>query len=90
MIGDYTYEPGKIFFHRRPVHWLNVSIDRAAMSEALQDSTGSIGTVSNVSRYSDEIEKLVGGASAPKLIATDETVEDPSALLWRNTSKIFW
>src|SRR5580693_1765147 len=22
--GDYTYEPGKILFHRRPVHWLNV------------------------------------------------------------------
>jgi len=77
--GDYTYEPGKILFHRRPVYWLNISIDRAAMSEALRNSTGSIGTVSNVSRYSDEIERLIGGVSAPKLISTDETVEDPSA-----------
>jgi restriction system protein len=77
--GDYTYEPGKILFHRRPVQWLNVSIDRAAMSEALRNSTGSIGTVSNISRYSEEIEKLIGGVSAPKLISTDETVEDPSA-----------
>ncbi len=77
--GDYTYEPGKILFHRRPVHWRNVSIDRAVMSEALQHSTGSIGTVSDVSRYSEEIEKLIGGASAPKLISTDEAVEDPSA-----------
>jgi len=74
-----TYEPDKILFHRRPVNWLNVSIDHAAMSEALQNSTGSIGTVSDVSRYHDEIEKLIGGVSAPKLISTDETVENPSA-----------
>jgi restriction system protein len=77
--GDYTYEPGKILFHRRPVHWLNVSIDRAAMSEALQHSTGSIGTVRDVSRYREEIEKLIGGVSVPKLISTDETVENPTA-----------
>jgi restriction system protein len=77
--GDYTYEAGKVLFHRRPVQWLSVSINRAAMSEALQNSTGSIGTVSDISRYHEEIEKLVGGVSAPKLISTDETVEDPSA-----------
>ena len=77
--GDYCYEPGKILFHRRPVHWLNISIDRAVMSEALRHSAGSIGTVSNISRYAEEIEILIGGVSAPKLISTDETVEDPSA-----------
>jgi len=77
--GDYSYEPGKILFHRRPVQWLNVAIDRSAMSDALRHSTGSIGTVSNVTRYADKIEKLIGGAGAPTLIATDETVEDASA-----------
>jgi restriction system protein len=77
--GDYSYEPGKILFHRRPVHWLKVSIDRAAMSEALQNSTGSIGTVSDVSHYHEEIEKLIGGVTAPRLISTDETVENPAA-----------
>ena len=77
--GDYSYEQGKTLFHRRPVTWLNVSIDRAAMSEALQNSTGSIGAVSNITRYAGEIEKLIGGVSVPKLISTDETVEDPSA-----------
>lgn len=79
MSGDYSYEPGKILFHRRPVHWLNVNIERSAMSEALQNSTGSIGTVSNVTGYADEIERLIGGISAPKLISTDETVENPTA-----------
>jgi restriction system protein len=77
--GDHSYAPGKILFHRRPVHWLNLSIDRAVMSEALRHSTGSIGRVSSVSRYAEEIEILIGGVSAPKLISTDETVEDPSA-----------
>jgi restriction system protein len=79
VTGDYTYEPGKILFHRRPVRWLNLSIERSAMSEALRNSTGSIGTVSNVSRYAEEIDRFIGGIAAPKLISTDDTVEDPSA-----------
>jgi restriction system protein len=77
--GDYYYEPDKPLSHRRPVTWLNIMIDRAAMSEALRNSSGSIGTVSNVTQHSEEIEKLIGGVSAPKLISSDTTVEDASA-----------
>jgi len=77
--GGYYYEPGKILPHRRPVTWLNVAIDRAAMSEPLRNSTGSIGTVSDITRHSEEIEKLIYGVSLPKLISTDPTIEDPSA-----------
>jgi restriction system protein len=76
--GGYYYAPGKVLPHRRPVTWLNVTIDRAAMSEALRNSTGSIGTCSNITRHRDEIEKLIGGVSIPKLISTDATVEDAS------------
>jgi restriction system protein len=77
--GGYYYEPGRILPHRRPVTWLNITIDRTAMSEALRNSTGSIGTVSNITPHCDEVEKLLGGASAPKLISTDPSVEDPSS-----------
>ena len=77
--GDYYYEPGKILFHRRPVIWLNATIDRPAMSEALRNSAGSIGTVSNITQHQAEIEKLIGGVSAPKLLSTDASVEDPTA-----------
>jgi len=77
--GGYYYEPNKVLFHRRPVTWLNVTIDRAAMSEGLRNSTGSIGTASNITKHSGEIEKLLGGVSAPKLISTDTSVEDPSS-----------
>lgn len=79
VTGEYFYAPGEILPHRRPVHWLDVSIDRTAMSEAFRNSAGSIGTVSNVSGYEVEIETLIGGAQAPKIISTDQTVEDPVA-----------
>lgn len=77
--GDYYYEPDKILFHRRPVVWLNVTIDRSAMSEPLRNSTGSIGTVSNITQHRDEIERLLGGIAAPKIISTDPDIENPSA-----------
>lgn len=77
--GGYYYEPGKILFHRRPVTWLDVIIDRTAMSEALQNSAGAIGTSSNITKYSEEIEKLIGGVIAHKIISTDASVEDASA-----------
>jgi len=79
--GNYYYSPGQILPHRRPVRWLTAVIDRADMSEGLRNSTGSTGAVCNISRasYADEIEKLIGGFGGPTLVATDPTVEDPSA-----------
>lgn len=77
--GGYYYEPGKILCHRRPVTWLNVTIERAAMSEELRNSAGSTGTICTISKYGDELAKLIGGVAAPKLISTDATVEDPSS-----------
>jgi restriction system protein len=79
VAGEYHYEPDKILPHRRRVTWLPVSVERAAMSDALRHSAGSIGTVSNVSTHATEIEQLIGGASAPKIISTDATVEDASS-----------
>lgn len=79
VTGDYFYSPGGILPHRRPVHWLSQTISRAGMSEALRRSSGSIGTVSTITQYEAEIEKLIGGGSTPTIISTDETVEDPVA-----------
>lgn len=79
VTGDYFYSPDGILPHRRPVHWLTQTISRAEMSDPLKNSTGSIGTVSEISGYVEEIENLIGGACAPILISTDVTVEDPVA-----------
>src|SRR5260370_11259150 len=45
VTGDYAYEPGKVLFHRLPVQWLSVSIDRDAMGVGLKKSAGAIGTI---------------------------------------------
>lgn len=78
VVSDYVYVAGETLPHRRRVEWFPTAIARAGMSEALQRSTGSIGTVSNISKHAEEIEGFVAGDAPPKLIATDPLVEDPS------------
>jgi restriction system protein len=78
IIGDYEYHKGSTLPHRRSVRWYTKAISRDEMSEALRNSTGSAGTVSNISRYAEEIEKLISGGRPASIIATDETIEDPS------------
>ena len=48
------------------------------MSEALQNSTGSIGTVSRITRYAAELDALLSGSRPQVITTTDETIEDPS------------
>jgi restriction system protein len=77
--GNYSYQPGGVLPHRRPVNWFGQTIDRADMSEALRKSCSAIGTVSRITGYGDEIERLIGGDRKILIVATDETVEDPTA-----------
>lgn len=79
ITSDYLYVPGPVLPHRRLVKWYSETIDRVVMSDELRHSTGSIGTVSNISGYQAEIEKLIGKSSVPVIISNDPTVEDPSA-----------
>lgn len=80
VLGDYYYSSGQVLHHRRKVSWLDTAIDRSVMSEALQNSTGSIGTVSMISVHRDEFERLIGEATAPvSLLSADPTIEDPVA-----------
>lgn len=77
--GDYFYEASGVLPHRRHVTWLDASIERVDMSVALRNSTGSIGTVSNITGYAEEIQSLLGGSPVPALVATDDSIEDPVA-----------
>lgn len=78
ILENYSYYPNQPLSHRRKVKWYPKTIDRAQLSEALKSSTGSIGTVSNITRFADEIDSLIAGNVPPTIISTDETVEDPS------------
>lgn len=77
--GDYFYAPSEPSLHCRHVKWLPQTIQRADMSEALRNSTGSIGTVSTITRYAAEIEKLLGATVAAVNLPADPTVDDPVA-----------
>jgi len=78
VLDDYSYHANEILPHRRKVRWYDKKIDRAEMSDPLRKSCGSIGTVSDITKYTDEIETLISGSLPPSLISTDESVEDPS------------
>jgi len=78
VISDYQYTKGGILPHRRTVRWFSSSISRDEMSQSLRNSTGSIGTVSNISKYAEEIESFISGSRPATIVSTDVTVEDPS------------
>jgi restriction system protein len=81
VASEYIYAPGKTLPHRRIVNWFPGIIARTDMTVELKNSSGSIGTVSNVSRYATELEALLIGQKPkpnPGLYSTDESVEDPS------------
>lgn len=78
VVSDYVYVAGQDMPHRRKVEWFPGAIQRADMSEGLRNSAGSIGTVSNISKHTEEIERFLAGKAPPTLISTDELVEDAS------------
>jgi restriction system protein len=78
VMDNYSYRPGNILPHRRTIRWHSSVIERSSMSDTLRNSTGSIGTVSQITKYSEEIETLITGKLPPVIISTDNTIEDPS------------
>jgi restriction system protein len=78
VAGDYYYQPDTPLPHRRPIKWLNKTIARAVLDLAVRRAIGARGTYRNITSQAEELEKLLGGISAPAIVATDETIEDPS------------
>jgi restriction system protein len=79
--SDYIYVPGADLPHRRFVNWYSGTISKTDMSVDLKNSAGSIGTVSNISRYASELEALLQGQKpnlTSSIFSTDENVLDPS------------
>jgi restriction system protein len=77
VTGQYFFSPGVDLPHRRAVRWVT-TVARSTLSKELQHSAGSIGTVANIAKYADELDRLIGADNNPSIIATDETVEDPT------------
>lgn len=78
VLNNYSFHKEDILPHRRTVKWYPLVVERSSMSDSLKNSTGSIGTISEITKYIEEIEGLIEGKKPPTLISTDETVEDAS------------
>ena len=97
VLDDYSYHLNEILPHRRTVQWYSKTIERSDMSEPLRNSTGSIGTVSTITKYAAELDALVAGIQPATIISTDSTIENPSEFVlekhledflvanWKNT-----
>lgn len=77
ITSAYSYRKGDVLPQSRNVKWYDMRIERAAMSEEMQRSTNSTGTLCDISKYADELQVLIGEVKAPRLISSDPTVEDP-------------
>ena len=65
IIGNYYYQSNEELPHRRAVVWKDIVIPRKSMSQRLQNSTGSIGTCCNITKYAEELESLINGTILP-------------------------
>ena len=77
VFSEYIYAPDSALPHRRKVNWHAHVISRDEMSDGLRNSAGSIGTVSNITKHSEELERLISGHKVI-IQSSDETIEDPS------------
>jgi restriction system protein len=65
VISDYFFSAGVVLPHRRKVNWFGQTTNRADMSDSLNRSIGSIGTVIEISGFAEEIDKLIAGSTVP-------------------------
>jgi len=76
--SDYYYVPNTVLPHRRKVIWLDKVIDRKSMSKELKNSSGSIGTCCDVTKYAVEIENLIGGTGYVPPTPQKKELETPA------------
>ena len=75
ITGSYHYASGQPLPHRRAVKWMDVVISRRDMSQNLQNSTGSIGTCCNITKYAEELEALISNGKPANTATVDAKPE---------------
>jgi len=76
--SEYVYVPNTPIPHRRQVKWFTRQLDSSQFTEELRNSLGSIGTVTNLMKYSQELESLLQGDVPQVIYSQNSEVEDPS------------
>jgi restriction system protein len=75
ITSDYFFVENGVLPHRRQINWFNAILEKESLSDTLRGSMGSSGTVCEISRHSDEIERLISGTASPQIISNDNTIE---------------
>lgn len=78
VISEYVFSPGQHMPHRRKVAWFPDVIDRSSMTQELRYSAGSVGTVSELTKYSAELDTLISRPASISVLG-DSTAEDEVA-----------
>ena len=81
VIGDYEYKPGQILFHRRPVRWLDTYFSPSDVSKPLLNAIRSIGTISDVTQYEEELNAMLKGDQTSRHSHDDASIEEPSVFV---------
>lgn len=76
VTSEYIYAPGQNMPQRRKVAWYPDVIDRATMTQELRFSAGSVGTISELTRYSAELETLINRPASITPLMDAGTIED--------------
>ena len=90
ITSDYYYVPDSELPHRRKINWFDKTILRKEMSKGLQNSSGSIGTCCDITKYASEIDDLISGcitSPSPKVPAT--TIVNQQSFDERSLHKLF-
>lgn len=80
VTSNYQYDSQSKLPHQRKIDWFNKSISKEEISQQLRNSMGSIGTVINITGYTDEIKSILAELelTKPVLSVADRDVEDAS------------
>ena len=76
--SNYYYVQDEILQHRRKVNWKRNTIRRSDMSEALQNSSGSVLTTCDLTKYNVELDGLINGNNSSPIVSNDNTIESAS------------
>jgi restriction system protein len=76
--SPYFYNKDNSLMHCRKIEWSNKIISKNDFSRALQKSLGSSLTTCHLTKYSEELDKVLNNKNYAEIISTDDTIEEPS------------
>jgi hypothetical protein len=80
IVSNYYFVDGDVLPHRRKVEWFPNKIERKKMSDELKKATKSLGTVTDITKYTNEIEALLKGNNVLPISNNSTLITEPNHL----------